>query len=136
MDLDARRAEIFADHQAQEKYDPHWKGEAEKGRRLSLRPLAFICDDEVVVLGDDVGKVLAGVAAFESALAPAMADPDRALAVPNYKRQAFARARKLLADNAPPPAELRVSQAVWNHVACALEEAGVLVVLADGTHGG
>src|SRR4051794_35051255 len=64
MDLTERREEIIAEHQAQERYDPHWKAEADRGRKISERPIAFLCDDEVVVVGPCVGKIRDGLAAF------------------------------------------------------------------------
>lgn len=130
MSLSERRAAIIAEHVAQEKYDPHWKGEAEKGRRISERPVAFVVNDEVVVLADDVPKVMAAVEAF---FAKISADRD-ALLAKLASEPAFAQSVekcKLLLER-PPAGELRVSQNCWNCVAYALQDVEFLVVLADG----
>lgn len=130
MELLEKRDAIIAEHQAQEKYDPHWKAEAEQGRKISERPVAFLCNDEVVVVGEDVGKIRAGLEDFFDRIS---ADGD-ALAYKLASEPAFAQAvekSKVLLDG-PPADELRLSQNHWNAVAYALQEAEVLVVMADG----
>jgi hypothetical protein len=126
MDLAKKRAEIATEHAAQEKYDPHWLAAAKAGEKLSDRPIAFVCDDEVVVIGTCVPKVLAGVAAFR-ARAAEYADRTREPVV----AQALKRAEALAATPGDA-AELRMSQQHWNAVLFCLGEVGVTCVLADG----
>lgn len=130
MDLIKRREEIIAEHTAQQKYHPHWKTEASAGRLIAERPIAFICDDEVVVLGEDVAKVLAGIKQFVEKHGSEFDDPT-IQAAKMHDFNCLKRCKKLLA--APPNGDLRVSQNVWNAYAFGLGEVGVFVVLTDGT---
>lgn len=131
MELSERREEIIANHKAQERYDPHWKAAADRGSRLSEQPVAFLVDDEVVVIGDDVTKIYDGLQKFVE-----MADEDeawegRAAREPSVA-QALAKARQALERDQPE--ELRLPQQWWNAYLFALDAAGVRVTLADGTH--
>ncbi len=121
MDLLKKRGEILTDHAAMEKHNPAWKGTG-----LQDRPVAFLCDDEVVVIGECVGKIFAGLTTFM-----ATADKDRAKNNPQFS-QALGKISKLL--ESPAPAELRVSQQTWNAYLLGLNEAGVTVVLTDGSN--
>lgn len=130
MDLVKRRDQIIAEHKAMEKHNPAIKAQAARGDRLSDRPIAFLCDDEVVVIGDDVGKVLAGVQKFVDEHSQRFDDPAVQAALA-HDHGCLKRCRKLLAS--PPSGELRVGQQVWNSYLHGLGEVGVQVVLADGT---
>ena len=140
MDLLKRREEIIAEHKAQEKYDPHWSKEAQAGRAISARPIAFLCDDEVVVVGEDVTKIIEGLKPFvaraerEAELAkndPVLAEAlKKKLSTPIY---AHALAKCSKAVHAPVPAEIRVPQQTWNAYLYSLNEQGINVVLTDGT---
>lgn len=135
MDLLKRREEILAEHRAQEKYDPYWLAEANAGRKLSERPIAFLCDDEIVILSACVGKVLEALRQFVAAATPIFADPEAVLTQENYKRHAFAKAKLLLSRHGEePPSELRVPQQTWSAITHGLAEAGVLAVTTEGTH--
>ena len=142
-DLLKKREEIIAFHKTHESVPesplspahPQMKAAMEKGAALhSERPIFFSCDDEAVVVGECVGKVLAGVKKF---LAVVDATPEskeawatRAIREPTV-RQALTRCR-LLDATSPPPTELRMHQQYWNAILYGLQEVGVLVVGADG----
>lgn len=132
MDLASKRAKVIADHQAQERFDPHWKAEADKGRKLSERPVALLCDDEVVVLGDCIAKVAAGLQKFKELVAAnAPAWEERRKKEPSVA-QAFNKIDRFLASNTS--GELRLSQKDWNALLFGLNEADVHVVLTDGSN--
>lgn len=125
VDLTAKRAELAAQF-ATQIFEPHWAELAKGGDKLTDRPVAFICDDEVVVIGDDVAKVYAGLTKFQQTAAADWAsspEPQKVLCLAKVKR----------ALAAPPPAEIRVPAQVWNCYLHALAEVGVQVVTSDGT---
>lgn len=123
-DLLKLRDKVLSEHAAQEKYDPHWVAEAKEGRRLSDRPVAFQCDDEVVVKGPCADKVRAALAAFAAREGEFA---DRLLVEP-WLRQAFAVAKKF----ANRTDDLVFTSQQWNGAAYALAESKLLVALADG----
>lgn len=127
MNLLEKRAALIAEHQAMEKYEPHWKALAEKGDQLSERPIAFLCDDEVVVVGDCVEKILDGLLAF---MERADDYQDRAKREPAVA-QALAKCGRAV--GAAVPEEIRVGQQIWNAYLFGLNEVGVKVVLTDGS---
>lgn len=129
LNLLKRREEIISDHKAMEKYHPHWKTEMEAGRSLSTRPIAFLCDDEVVVIGDDVTKIIEGLEGFINKFSSSPRDNDRAKREPTFAVAVY-KASRLIATK---PTEIRVSQNVWNAYTLALGEVGVEVVLTDGS---
>jgi len=134
MDLNKRREDIITEHKAQEKYDPYWKAEAEKGRKISERPVAFQCDDEVVLVGECVPKVMTALSQFVIAHGDAYKSLDTA-PPEHHKRYGVAKAVSLLGRHGEEgPHELRVPQQAWNGLLFCLETMGVDVVLADGTH--
>ena len=126
MDLTKRRADIIAEHAAMEKYDPYHKMLAAQGDRISERPIAFLCDDEVVVTGDCATKVREGLRRF---VARSAEFQERAKREP-----AIAQALVKAAREATATGDLRVPQQIWNAYTLALGEVGVKAVLADGTH--
>lgn len=128
MDLLKKRAAVVAEHAAMEKYDPAWKGTG-----LSTRPVAFVCDDEVYVVGECVAKVHRGLREFADRFGPAYDDEKRR---PGWKYQLIAmdKCRKFLAEHPDPPEAIRVPQYVWNSYLFALGEVGVQVVTTDGTN--
>lgn len=126
MDLLNARDAVLREHKSAEKYDPYHQSLAAAGDRISERPVAFIVDDEVVVVGECVAKVMDGLKAFLSRDAEYA---DRAGREP-VVAQALAKARKL---TEAAPTEIRVSQQTWNSLLFALGEVGVKVALSDGT---
>lgn len=124
MSIEKKREALVADHKAMEKYDPYWKTLAEKGDRIGDRPVAFLCDDEVVIVGACVAKVTAGLAEF---LGRGDEYVDRTAREPAVA-QAMSKARKYV----DATDEIRVPQQVWNALAFALGEVGLKVVLTDG----
>ena len=137
MTLQEKRAKIAEDHKAQAKYDPHWQAEAKAGRCITKRPVAFKCDDEIVVIGDDVAVIVAAVKKFK---AKADADPSYAERAKSDGQMAYtiSRVDKFLATPAGP--EIRVGTQVWNALLHAMREANTDdagkctfdVVLAEG----
>ena len=133
MSLLEQRARVLAEHAAAQKYDPYWIAEARDGRPIAERPVAFLLDDEVAVVGPDVATVLAGLRTFTADLAGRMSDIERAEAVPVFVRHAYYRAKKLIEKhNGDAPAMLRFGQQHWNSILCGLEHAHVLVALTAG----
>ncbi len=126
MTLLERRAEVLADHQAQEKYHPHWVAEAREGQHISKRPIAIHQGDDIVFVGDCVGKVLDGFGAFVNMVDSTEALQDKEKAEPGFALT-VKRARTLLA--APPPGEFRIPVERWNTYLPALEAAGLTIVL-------
>lgn len=126
--LAERRAAVLTEHAAQEKYDPFWAAEAKAGRPLADRPVAFLCDDEVVVVGGCVPKVMAGVRAF---LDRADEYGERAAREPSL-RHALGTCRKIADRHADDGPELRLPSQWWNAVTYALGESGVLCCVAQG----
>lgn len=129
MDFAQTRAAIISEHQAMERHDPHWKSEAAKGDKISERPIAFICDEELVFTGECVPKVFEGLKLFAE-----KAGTDKALQAREKTEpavaQAIAKARRLLAGE--QPAELRLSGQAFNCVSFALGEVGLKIVTTDG----
>lgn len=129
MSLAEKRIKIISEHQAMEKYDPYWRDLAKQGDRVSERPIAFLCDDEVIVLGDCVPKIMAGIKIFIDKIAVRQQDH---LCTEPATAQAIRKCTTLYSET--PPAEIRVPQQWWNAYLFGLNEAGVNVVLADGLH--
>lgn len=132
MDLWQRRATIIAEHQAQEKFDPYWKAEAAAGRKLSERPIAFLCDDEVRLFGECISKVHAGLEKF---LVQVEALPDHGQARAN--EPTFVAAVKLarLCTTSPPGNDSwSFPQQRWNSITYALAQAGIEIVITEGTY--
>lgn len=125
--LAEKRAEVIERHKAQEQFDPHWKAEAAAGRKISERPVAFLCDDEVVVTGDCVGKVMEAVKTF---LDLASHGPLTRADSENHLAYAIAKCQQIA--SRPATAELRVSQQRWNAICYAMSIVGVECVLTDG----
>lgn len=139
MDLMKRREEILALHKAHEMVPqspwspahPLMKQELDHGvLKISDRPIAFLCDDEVVVLKPDVPKILAGILKFVEEYGPKFDDPAVA-ASRGHDFNCLKRCRKLL--QAAPTGDLSVSQGTWTAYLYGLGEVGVDVVLSDGT---
>ena len=131
-DLKAKREGIVAEHKAIEKHDPHHRAEAEKVRAagrptLSERPIAFQCDDEVVVVGECVGVVVAAAAKFvgraDEYEERAKFEPVVAMALKVCRR---------VAESSVATSELRLTQQHWNCLMFGLTEVGVQCVLTDG----
>jgi len=127
MDLLKERARIIVEHEAMERYHPYWRELAEKGDRISERPIAFVCDDEVVVVGDDVQRVYDGLQAF----ADRAAEYVHRRKVDGLLNAALNRVTKTL--DADVPNEIRVSTQVWNSYLYALDLVETPIVLADGS---
>jgi hypothetical protein len=127
IDLKAKRAEIAQRHQNLQEFNDYWAARAKDGDKIAERPVAFICDDEIVAIGDDVAAIFAGLAKF---VAEKGAEFDAAAGEP-AKLMAIAKAKKALAS--PPPAEIRVSAQVWNSYLWALAEVGIQVATSDGS---
>lgn len=128
MSLLEKQAKLLAEHQAMEKYDPHWKAEAEAGRKISERPVAFLCDDEVVIVGDDVAKIRDALAKFIE-LTETESWHKRAA---REQVAAYAESKVKAILSRPAGDELRMHQQHWNAVALAMGEIGQEVVLSDG----
>jgi hypothetical protein len=134
MSLTEKRAAVIERHRNQEQFDPHWKGVAEEAKKpgspakLSERPVAFVCDDEIVITGGCVGKVLSAVSKFLE-IAADKSFHERAKGESDLA-YALAKCKQLTAS--PAPAELRLSQQRWNAVTYALSVVGVDCVLTDG----
>ena len=125
-----RREEILTEHKAQERLDPYWAREAREGRKLSTRPIAFVCDDEVVLFKECVGKLRDGLTEFFTRSGADRDLLEQRLANEPAFAQAVEKARRVLA--AEETDELRVPQAWWNALTFAMQEAGHEVVTADG----
>lgn len=129
MSLTKKRDELIAEHKAMEKYDPHWKALAEKGDLISERPIAFVCNDEIVVVGDCVDKILEGLKRFKMTWDAKSEERDERMAREPSFAHAVSKVDRLLDQN---PAEIRVPQQVWNGIVLSLAEVGILVCLSDG----
>lgn len=139
MDFLKKRDELIGEHKAQVKHDPGWKGSD-----LVDRPIAFIDDEDVVVVGDCVTKVFDGLKQFKAHVD----DPKQGWAAKATREPVVAlvlkRLTTLLAQE--PGAEFRTDQRTWNCVLYALEHcnpikdekgnvtgySGINVVLTDG----
>jgi hypothetical protein len=132
VDLLKKRDALIAEHQAQEKYDPHWKAEAEKGRKLSERPIAFICDDTVIVPGEEcIRKIFGGLKRFLDIWDAAPDVASKKAATEPAFAQALAKARQACRYEGPLP-HVSVPQQVWNAYLYALNSVGLEVVISDG----
>jgi hypothetical protein len=98
----------------------------------SERPVAFLCDDEILVVGDCVGKLYAGLKKFIAVVDGSPESWSQRAAREPWVGQAIAKTKKQLA--IPEPTELRVTQQIWNGYMFAMQEVGLLVVLTDGTY--
>ena len=124
MALSEQRVRMQSRFEAQEEFDPYWRTEAREGRRISLRPVAFQCDDEVCVLTEDADKIRAGLKAF---LAKASKYEKRAGVEPMVA-SALAKAARY----SDTVGQIRVGTQAWNCLLFALNESGVDVVLTGG----
>lgn len=135
MSLSAKRDELIALHKMYEMVpespwspkNPVMKEKLEAGEQLlSERPIAFLCDDEIVVLGDCIGKVVDGLGRFleRSTDYEKLAQHQPAVA------QALAKAKRLVESR--PIGELRMSQQHWNAILYCLNEIGMHVISTQG----
>jgi hypothetical protein len=139
MDLVAQRAAIVADHKGMEKVPqspwhpkhPIMREAMDKGETLlSNRPIAFLCDDEVVVVGECIKKIYDGLKKFVEREAKGWDDPAKC-AAKLHDYNCVKRCRKFVEQ--PAPKEIRVPQGTWNSYLHGLNEVGVQVVLTEGT---
>lgn len=134
MDFKQARQAIVDEHKAMEKHDPFQREEAERAKRageptLCQRPIGFLCDDEVVVVGDCVETVIDGLNKFLDLCDSKDSDlNDRAGREP-VVAQAIAKSKKVLENTGD---ELRVPTQTWNALMFALGEVGVKAVLTEG----
>jgi hypothetical protein len=128
MTLLEKRDRLLAEHTAQEKYDPYWKAEAAAGRALSKRPIAFLCDDEVVLVGPCVVAVFDGLRNFQQLVSTDASWQKRSLSEPAVA-YSIARIKRVVGE---PPAELRISQQVWTAYLLGLNAVGLTCCLSDG----
>lgn len=128
MDYLKQAEVIVAEHKAMEKYDPFWKSEADKGHRLSDRPIAFLRDFEIIVVGDSVTKVLDGLRSYLNTYGTR----DEELAQRDVRvRMALIRIKRLLAQS-PPPTELLMETGAWNSMLYGLNMMNIDVILTEG----
>lgn len=134
--LKKKRAAVLAEHKAAAKYHPFWAEVAKKGGHcISQRPIAFLVDDEVIILDECVKKIVDRLAEFialvDSKLMKAVSPDGNLVDVNMYEHiaktqptinKAISFARKIVAAN--PTDELRVAQRDWNSVIFAMEEVG------------
>lgn len=128
MDLLKKRAEIILEHGAMERHDPHWKDEAAKGRKISERPVAFLCNKHVVIVGDCAKKVLDKLEYFLSWANGNQSFQDRMEKEPTA-RDAVVEAEALVEAK---PKEIRVTTQEWNSLMLGLNEIGFMVAMSDG----
>lgn len=139
MKLLEKRRSIIDDHISQQKIEEtHWAKEAksiraEGSKRLPIaeRPIAFICDDEIVVGGDCVGKVMDGLKKFVAMSKDHSHPIQKRRGAEAAVNNAIVKAEKLTSGEVPK--ELRVSQQTWNSINFCLAEVGIDCVLADGS---
>jgi hypothetical protein len=101
--------------------------------KMSERPVAFLCDDEIVVLAADVPKIVGALQKFIASTSAADVQVKwlkRAASEP-VVAHALSRIEKLLAN---PPAEIHLPQQWWNAILFGLNEVGCEVVLTDGSY--
>lgn len=125
IDLKAKRTALVARAKNLEEMNDYWRDQAAKGNKISDRLIVFQCDDELVVLAEDVPTITAALTKFDAEVAPGWADslePAVRLCLKNVARYL-----------AKPPSELRVQGQVWNCYNMALTAVGVQVSITDGT---
>lgn len=139
MDLLRRRADLIALHLLTERVpESPWSPEhpamrlklASGEAPLSERPIAFLCDDEVAVVGECVTKVVAGLRLFAERAGKQAALYNGRSAREPVVAHALKKIGQLL--ERPPQDEIRVPQQVWNAYLFGLGEVGVNVILTDG----
>jgi hypothetical protein len=127
INLKAKRAKIIAEHQAMQKHHAHWQEEAKKGRLLGEFPVVFSLDDEVLILAEDMPKIMAGLKQFTEQRAKEYSkrksEPEVALML--------SKVESILAN--PPTGDFRVRSQVWNCLSHALADVGLECSMADGS---
>lgn len=117
----ARREEVIADFLGREKYAPE---KSPEGVLLSQRPIAFVCDNRIRLVGECVDKVLHAINVWSP-------PEDYVDVLDGMYVRALAAARKISAENRGAK-QLDLTSAAWNQINYILELQGIQCVLTEG----